>query len=227
VNTDRVRAVLFDLDDTLTDRLATVRAYARHLMNDFGARFQLSDIAVVSDEIARIDVNGYNPERASDLAAHAAWISSPGADSLAQHWDRYFAGCTQPREGALATIAALRRAGLRLGVVTNGRTAWQRRKIAALRLQDHLGTVQISEELGAAKPDARIFLAAAADLAVDPRECIFIGDHPEKDVQGSSAVGMRAVWFRTNMRWPEQLGPPHEIVSSFREVLDLPELCRT
>jgi putative hydrolase of the HAD superfamily len=224
VHAGTIRAVLLDLDDTLTDRLATVRAYARHFVNDFGERFQLSDVTVVAGEIARIDENGYNPDRASDLAAHVAWSSSPGADLLAEHWDHYFAVCTQPREGVSATIAAFAQAAIRLGVVTNGRTDRQRRKIEALHLEDQLGVVLISEEFGAAKPDASIFLAAAAKLGVHPRECIFIGDNPEKDVRGSSAVGMRAVWFRSTMPWPEDLAPPREIVTSFREVLELPGL---
>jgi len=58
-----MRAVLFDLDGTLTDRLATVRAYVRHFMKDFGEQFLLSDVTAVGDEIARIDANPPGADR--------------------------------------------------------------------------------------------------------------------------------------------------------------------
>lgn len=224
---DAIRAVLLDLDDTITDRSATVRAYAQQFAGDFGERFRLADISMIASEIARIDQNGYNHARASDLAMHEAWTSSPGAAVLASHWDRYFVDCTQAREGLSLTVAALDQAGFRLGVVTNGRTAKQRRKIEALNLQDLLGALLISEELGAAKPDERIFRAAAAKLALQPHECMFVGDNPEKDVWGASAIGMRAVWFRADLPWPENLAPARESIGSLEEVLGLLGICLT
>jgi putative hydrolase of the HAD superfamily len=217
-----IRAVLLDLDDTLTDRSATVRAYAQHFIRDFGARLRPTmDLPMAAAELIRIDRDGYNQHRASDLAQHEAWRSSPGASALAAHWDRHFALCTQAREGLLPLVDALMLAGIKLGVVTNGRTDKQRRKLDALGLRDRLGVVLISEEFGVGKPDESIFCAAAAELAVFPRECMFIGDNPEKDVRGAAAVGMRAVWFRATLRWPEGVALPQESVASLREVLGL------
>jgi putative hydrolase of the HAD superfamily len=215
------RAVLLDLDDTITDRSATVRAYAQQFASDFGERFRLADISVIASELSRIDQNGYNHARASDLATHEAWTSSPGAAVLASHWDHHFVDCTQAREGLSSTVAALDQAALRLGVVTNGRTDKQRRKIEALNLQELLGALLISEEFGAAKPDERIFRAAAAKLGVHPHECMFVGDNPEKDVRGASTVGMRAVWFRAGLPWPKNLAPARESIASLEEVLEL------
>ena len=221
------RAVLLDLDDTLTDRWATVQLYARQFLTDFGSQFRVSDVAAVAAEIAYRDRNGYNHDRALDLAEHEAWISSPGADVLAAHWDRHFADCTQASAGLLSTIGVLEQAGIRLGVVTNGQTDRQRRKIEALGLRRHLTALLISEELGIEKPDARIFRAAAAALGVDPAECMFVGDNPEKDVLGASAVGMRAVWIRVALRWPQGVALPRESVGSLPELLQLPGLLGT
>jgi putative hydrolase of the HAD superfamily len=218
---DDIRAVLLDLDDTLTDRWATVQEYARQFVADFGHRFRLADVAVVAAEIAHRDRNGYNHDRALDLAEHEAWISSPGEEALAEHWDYHFAACTRGREGLLATVDALAGAGLKLGVVTNGQTDRQRRKIEALGLRDRLGALVISQELGMAKPDERIFRAAATALGVEPRACMFVGDNPAIDVLGSRAVGMRGVWLRSALPWPKGEAPPHESVSSLSEILTL------
>ena len=52
-------------------------------------------------------------------------------------------------------------------------------------------------EAGAAKPDAKPFLMAAAKAGVQTSEMIYVGDNYKKDVEGSKGVGMRAIWVRT------------------------------
>jgi putative hydrolase of the HAD superfamily len=195
-----LRAVLLDLDDTLTDRGATVRAYAEQFLLDFGARFELRDL---------------------DIASHAAWRDRPDPVALAWHWNHHFAERSQPREGFTSFIDAITLAGLQLGVITNGPADKQRRKLEVLGLSARLGVALISDAIGLAKPDPRIFQRAAKALGVAASECVFIGDNPEKDVLGAAAVGMRAVWFRARMPWPEGLAPARESVTSLREVLTL------
>lgn len=50
-----------------------------------------------------------------------------------------------------------------------------------------------SDEIGCAKPDARVFEAAAADLGVEPGEIAHIGDRELKDIEGPHAIGARSV----------------------------------
>ncbi len=90
-----------------------------------------------------------------------------------------------------------------------------------LGLAQRLGVALISDAIGLAKPDPRIFQRAAEALDVAPSDCVLIGDNPEKDVLGAAAVGMRAVWFRARIPWPEALPPARESATSLREVLTL------
>ena len=72
---------------------------------------------------------------------------------------------------------------------------------------------------GVAKPDVRIFHAAAAAAGVEPDEVLHIGDDPELDVLGGLDAGMQTVWLnRTGKDWlhPRQ---PHLAVT------DLQQLC--
>jgi putative hydrolase of the HAD superfamily len=224
MHASKVRAVLLDLDDTLTDRLATVRKYAVQLASDFSERLRSPDVRTLADELARFDRNGYNRNRASDLAVSESWVSSPGPEALAEHWRQHFAIFAQAREGMLSTIDVLVGAGVRLAIVTNGPTEMQSRTIEAIGLRDRVRAILISEEFGAAKPDQAIFHAAASRLGVRPEDCLFVGDNPEKDVLAAAAVGMRAVWFRATMPWPEHLPPPRESIGTISELLDLPGL---
>ncbi|MHC4626379.1 MAG: HAD family hydrolase [Planctomycetota bacterium] len=50
-----------------------------------------------------------------------------------------------------------------------------------------------SDEIGCAKPDARVFEAAAGTLGVEAGEIVHIGDREPKDVDGPHAVGAQAV----------------------------------
>ena len=74
-----IRAVLLDLDETLTARAPTVRAYAERFVAQFGAQLASDDLGEVHAEIVRIDDNGYNYRRAEDLACSTIWPASPGA----------------------------------------------------------------------------------------------------------------------------------------------------
>lgn len=77
--------------------------------------------------------------------------------------------------------------------------------------------------LGVAKPDARIFHAAAGMLQVPPHEVLHVGDDAALDARGAMDAGMQAVWFNpAEHAWPYDT-PPHATVGSLtalRELLD-------
>jgi putative hydrolase of the HAD superfamily len=106
-----------------------------------------------------------------------------------------FAAHVQPYPGLRETLAGLRELGFRIGVVTNGRSVFQRRTIAALGIEDLLDSIVISEGVGFRKPEAEIFRLALQDLDCDAAISFFVGDDLVADVEGSRAVGMTGIWF--------------------------------
>lgn len=112
--------------------------------------------------------------------------------------------------GALDALATLRARGLRLALVSD----WDSRLRPLLKALDLLARVDhaaISCEVGAEKPDPRLFLAALEALGVPPAEAAHLGDDPLLDQAGARAVGMQG-WL-----WG------HE-VRAFEEVAARPEL---
>lgn len=94
------------------------------------------------------------------------------------------------------SVQALRLArshGLRIGVLTNGSEAQQLEKLREIGLIELIDVVCTSEGIGVQKPDRRAFEILADRLGVHAEECVFIGDHPEHDVAGAIAAGMRGV----------------------------------
>ena len=93
--------------------------------------------------------------------------------------------------GARDLIDGLRAAGLRVGLLTNGPSALQRRKLAATGLDRLLDAVAISAEIGLAKPDEAAFRRAAELLGCRPAETAMVGDQLTWDVEGALRAGYR------------------------------------
>jgi HAD superfamily hydrolase (TIGR01509 family) len=94
-----------------------------------------------------------------------------------------------PYADTRATLEAVRRRGLKVGVVSNV-PADLRPVFAKHGLDGLVDSYTHSFEVGAEKPDPAIFLAAAESLGVRPNETMMVGDH-EVD-RGAERAGMRA-----------------------------------
>jgi pyrophosphatase PpaX len=101
-------------------------------------------------------------------------------------------------DGVAEMLAALRSAGLRLGIVTGkGREAWEVTQAAA-----ELGgfdVVVTDDDVHAAKPDPAGLLAAADALGIRPEQAVYVGDSTV-DMKAGRAAGMRigaALWPKT------------------------------
>jgi YjjG family noncanonical pyrimidine nucleotidase len=122
--------------------------------------------------------------------------------------------------GAADTLAELKRAGLRLGLATNGFSAVQRGRIKASGLDGLLDGIFISEEMGAKKPDSVFFEACLLALDADKSECLMVGDSPEADIAGGKAAGLACAWVNSHgLPYPPALPSPD---LELRSLNDLP-----
>ena len=96
---------------------------------------------------------------------------------------------------AAGCLDVLESRGIRLGIITNGELEFQSRKIRALDLDSRLEHVIASGEVGAAKPDPEIFLAACAAFEVSPAEACYVGDRLHTDAVGAASAGLLGVWL--------------------------------
>lgn len=77
-----------------------------------------------------------------------------------------------------------------LGSVTNGVA-----DLARIGLAEYFKTSIAAHSFGCAKPEAAIFHAACAALAIDPAEAVYVGDDLLLDIAGAKNAGLRAVWI--------------------------------
>ncbi len=98
-------------------------------------------------------------------------------------------------EETLPVLTALRVAGMRLAMVTNGDRDLQRRKAAGSGLIPLFDQVVISGELGVGKPAPEIFEYAMGLIGARPDETVMVGDSLLRDIAGGAGAGIRTVWL--------------------------------
>jgi putative hydrolase of the HAD superfamily len=187
----RHEAVIFDLDDTLYPE----------------RRYALSGFAAISHELqVRHGIPAADAFRTLSSALRAGRRQSAFQElcerfTLDQreiprlvHLMRMHTPRLRLARAARQVLAAVRRSQP-VAVLTNGLPNVQVRKIAALGIEPLVDAVIYAVEhgIGIGKPDAAPFLAVCTRLGVHPRECVFVGNDPIRDVAGARAVGMRTI----------------------------------
>lgn len=123
------------------------------------------------------------------------------------------------REGAWETLTWLQENQYLLGIITNGDAWGQRRKLNRLGIESFFQCITISGVFGVKKPDSSIFHHTLKELGVEAEESLFVGDHPEKDIQGSLDAGMIPVWIKS-----AYYQPPGPNIHKIESLLELPPL---
>lgn len=220
-----IRAVLFDLDDTLYPQQEWLAGAWRAVA---AAAPQTADKGALLEALREVAAGGSDRGRIIDRALARAGVSAD-IDTLVTAFRAYAPRSLPPYPGAVAAVAALRLI-VPVGLVTDGDPAIQRSKLAALELAESFDAVVLSDEMGREKrkPHPAPFLAALDLLGVGPDEAVFVGDRPDKDVAGASAAGIRAVRVLTG-EYAHQVGgvrPWAEFASVAEAVTHLLEMIR-
>ena len=203
----RLRGILFDLDITLADHESGWATLWPEISARLSERFPGFDPDEferrswsLSDKHYELLLRGevdHATYRRNHLREVLEPWGEPDEETFAFYHDARERSMDLVRlyDDALETVRALRARGIKIGVLTNGPSELQRRKLRRLGLEDELDAVAISEEIGAAKPAAAAFHRAVALLGLEPREVAMVGDHRAWDIAGALAAGLgAAVW---------------------------------
>jgi putative hydrolase of the HAD superfamily len=224
-----LRGILFDLDDTLADSSGTealvwegvADVIAEHVPDVDREALRRRYMDVLEGHYAdlaagRIDFMTFRRRRLADAL-------SPWGEVSDELLERYMAAKEriademQPFPEAIAVVRALRGLGIRVGVLTNGPSGFQRRKLEVSRLGPELDAIAISGELGVAKPEPEAFAKALELLGTRPEETAMVGDSLENDVLGGLRAGLAAVVWMPGPRTGD-LPPGAHLARELREV---------
>ncbi|MGV3624187.1 MAG: HAD family hydrolase [Archangium sp.] len=123
-----------------------------------------------------------------------AACGEPGdPQKLQQRWQHLRARA--PLFSDVDEVLASLRPHTKLGIITNGVSGLQRRKVHLSGLAHWFDVIAISGEVGIGKPDKGIFDWVAQQLGVSVGRCVMVGDNSERDVQGGINAGMKTAWL--------------------------------
>lgn len=227
-----VRAIAFDLDNTLWDVEPVIAraeqrviAWLREHCPRIPERISIEDMRAARARLARDE-----PDRAHDmtylrteaLARHARECGYP-AEVAEQAFEVFFAARNEV-ELFLDVRPALERLGARyvLATLSNGNA-----DLACIGLADRFSLSLNARQLGVAKPHPRCFQRLAQGLRLHPREILYVGDDPRMDVEAARRAGLQAAWInRRGEVWPGELTAPDIVVGDCIELADALERAR-
>ncbi|NPB02211.1 MAG: TIGR02253 family HAD-type hydrolase [Methanopyri archaeon] len=196
-----IRAVIFDLDDTLypSSKLAReARWNAIRAMVEAGLDVDMTEEELYEELMGVVKEYGSNHPRHFDLLLKRVGVDPDPklvAAAVVAYHDTKLA-YLKPYPDVIPTLLWLKEKGLRLGVVTSGIPVKQWEKLIRLGIHHFFDDVVISEDVGVEKPNPRIFKIAVSRLGVAPSEALYVGDRPDRDVRGANRAGLVTVRVR-------------------------------
>ena len=222
-----VKAVCFDLDDTLWDLEPVIpRAektlYAWYEMSYPAVleHFSPQDILALRQRVAL-----ENPELRHDLTQlrlkvlRTIAVQSGYLPGVAEEAFEVFQAARNQVDVFADVVPALERlaASYRLLTLSNGNA-----DLDAIGIAHHFAASYSAREIGAAKPAAEVFQAVCRSEGLEPAEILHVGDHPENDIVAAQRMGMRTVWVnRREYSWPSDKPAPDETVACLEELAAL------
>lgn len=227
MNPRAVRAICFDLDNTLWEVEPVLARAERILYEWLGLRYP--KIPERFPPVRMLEMRNRllaeNPHQAHDLTwlrrealARVAEEVGYEGDIAHEAFARWHTARNEVQPfGEVVPALEKLRGSYRLATLTNGNA-----DLAAIGLAHHFEINLNAAALGCAKPDPRAYERLSAALTLAPAEILFVGDEPAADIAGPRMVGMQTVWVnRTRAEWPAGLPAADASVTDLQSLVTL------
>ncbi|WP_456368925.1 HAD family hydrolase [Geoglobus sp.] len=216
----RIRAVIFDLDNTLLDfveaKLKACKAVIRHLgLNE--------DEHELLGYFLR-GVHGFEDVRSiADYMRDRGVYCEEKFRECCEIYERVKLENVEPYPGVRETLERLRKLGLKLAVVTdavNGHAIGRLKKAGILHYFD---AVISSDMTGKRKPEPDSIILALNKLGVGAEEAIIVGDSLRRDIEAGKRLGMMTVYASYGDRnfFEERSGGADFVIEDIGELIGL------
>lgn len=225
--------LFFDLDHTIWDfeanadetlrelyDLHSLHQYSDHSADDFVAIYRrVNDAMWVAYRKHQIDKETLRTERFVQCFKE---LNYPEDKIPTDLWVQYIEICptkTKLIPGARETLNYLSE-HYSLHLITNGFSETQRRKLKHSKLDHYFESLTISEEVGAKKPERKIFDAALDISGSKLKTSTYVGDNHDADVVGAVNAKWQMFWFNPN-EWRTDISSSN--LKSIKKLIELKE----
>jgi len=223
---EQVRAVAFDLDNTLWDvapviERAEARLYEWLLQHcpRIPESLSIDDMRAARELLARQEphnAHDFTYLRVTALARHARECGY--AEEVAHRaFEVFFSARNELDLFADVRPAFQRlRSKYKLASFSNGNA-----DLGRIGLAEFFTLSLNARQVGVGKPHPRCFERLASDLRLSPGEILYVGDDPVLDVEASRAAGMHTAWIdRFNQQWPQTVAAADLVITNCTQLAE-------
>lgn len=195
----RIKAVIFDLDDTLIHSGINYSEVKSSII-DFLVKCGV-DKGLLDENMPNFEIIGraVRDLRRKNFPEPSIRRIVNGAIAMLNDAELKSLDRARPMEEALEALMGLRGLGLRIGIVTNSCAAYTRKVIEMFSLGEHVDAVVTRDEVSSPKPNPAPLLRILEVLGVDASEALFVGDHLI-DALCARGCGVRFILLK-NKKW--------------------------
>ena len=188
-----IKAVVFDLDDTLISEKEYIKSGYRHIAEVVSQRFNFNKDQVYIDlfqlfkksphNVFNRLYEKYNIEYSKDMIIE-----------LVNEYRGHFPNI-KFYDDVLPCLNELKRLGVKIGIITDGYAIAQRQKLIAVEADKYFDEIIVTDELGREywKPHPKAFEIIKERSEVSFDEMVYVGDNPEKDFYISKTYPIKTV----------------------------------
>ena len=147
-------------------------------------QYQASEITAKQLQLARFQ------EWSQQLSIPAEQLNADFLEAMAM--------VCKPIDGVIPMLEELSQYA-KIGIVTNGFTALQKKRLQNTGINQYIDLLVISEQVGAAKPEPKIFEYVLGQMGeVSASDVLMVGDNLHTDIVGGNRMGFDTCWFNPN-----------------------------
>lgn len=194
-----MKAVLFDLDNTLYPEIEFVKSGFRTVARYLISRYDLNEESLLAQMLEILQKDGRG--KVFNILLHNLGLYQEEMVKLLVYIYRSHKPMIRLYGDSMATIDYLKRCSMCLGILTDGMASVQRSKITALGLESFIDAIICTDELGreCCKPSVVPYKIALDLFDASPSHAAYIGDDPTKDFLGPNSMGMLTIQLKRDM----------------------------
>ena len=229
-----IKAIFFDLDNTLFDFKECERQALEFLFENIGEKYKKeyqeifstidkdlwNRVALNISEVPIEQIPEYRFKIFFDKIS-IKYIDYKRANKI--FTEKLKQSCTLV-ENAEEVIKYLYNKNYKLYIVTNGLINIQKIRIMNSNISTYFSDIIVSEEVGVTKPNSKIFNELLKRNKLQPSEVIMIGDSLEHDIKGAKSVGIKSIWYNPmRLKNDTEIAPDYEI----KDLLELKSILKS
>ena len=226
-----IKAIIFDADDTLINHKECEKQALQYLFNKIGKKYknQYQNIFRPLDWKLWDDVANKKsiipvekiPEYRFEIFFQQINLEYNNYEKANELFKEGFAKTSALTQNAYEIVKYLYYKGYKIYIITNGIVELQKPRIMNSAIVSYISDIIISEQVGVAKPNCKIFNILLEKENLTSDEVIMIGDSLEKDIKGAKNANIKSVWYN-----PYNNDNNYDVVPDYqiKDLLDIKKL---